>query len=367
MHLLLFFTRNVSLSAWDNAGILEREVALYRGLQAAGIRVSFVSYGDSSEMRFADRLGGLEILCNRWGLPLDAYARFIPILHWRHLRRAAIYKTNQIEGSRLAIFCRRLFQKKLIVRGGFLWSRFARAKHGRASAQAELAREREASVFESADAIVLTTETMKEEVVERYRVSPDKIAVIPNYVNTGLFQPPHNGRSPGRRIVCVGRLDEQKNLQALIEAAAGIDVEVVLIGDGPQRKSLGVQAYVRQVPVYFAGRIPNTELPEHLGKCSVYVQPSFYEGHPKALLEAMACGLPVIGADVTGIREVLTHRENGYLCGTSPGELRAAVEVVLADGTLRERMARQAREFVSANFSLDRVLELELDLINRVA
>jgi glycosyltransferase involved in cell wall biosynthesis len=81
----------------------------------------------------------------------------------------------------------------------------------------------------------------------------------------------------------------------------------------------------------------------------------------------MACGLPVIGTDVPGIRELIRHRETGYLCGTSPQEIRAAIQDVLDDMDLRTRMGCNAREFVVENFALEQVVEMELALLEEVS
>ena len=98
----------------------------------------------------------------------------------------------------------------------------------------------------------------------------------------------------------------------------------------------------------------------------MFILPSLYEGHPKALLEAMACSRPVIGTDVIGIRELIRHRETGYLCGTSPEEIRAAIQDVLSDADLRNHMGHNAQEFVLEHFALERVVEMELALLSEV-
>ena len=66
MDLTLYFTRGVSLRTWEQAGMLAREVALYRRLAEKGAGVRFVTYGGCGE---AARVSGIEVLCNRWGLP----------------------------------------------------------------------------------------------------------------------------------------------------------------------------------------------------------------------------------------------------------------------------------------------------------
>ena len=61
MRLVLFFTHGVSLKTWEDVGMLEREVALYRWMQGHGVQVTFVTYGYASDMSYADRLGGIRI------------------------------------------------------------------------------------------------------------------------------------------------------------------------------------------------------------------------------------------------------------------------------------------------------------------
>ena len=68
LRLVLFFTRGVSLRTWDQVGMFEREVAIYQRLQEHGVQMAFVTYGDASDLRYAGRIPGIRILCNRWGL-----------------------------------------------------------------------------------------------------------------------------------------------------------------------------------------------------------------------------------------------------------------------------------------------------------
>jgi glycosyltransferase involved in cell wall biosynthesis len=139
-------------------------------------------------------------------------------------------------------------------------------------------------------------------------------------------------------------------------------VELLVAGSGSLGEPLRGKAEANRLPVRFLGNVPHRQLPEILNSAALFVLPSYYEGHPKALLEAMACGLPVIGSDVPGIRELIRHGETGYLCGTSPEEIRAAIQDVLNAPDLRARMGRNARESVVDQFSLERVLEMELAL-----
>jgi glycosyltransferase involved in cell wall biosynthesis len=366
--LVLFFTRDISLKTWDEIGMFEREVALYRRLQEYGVQVSFVTYGDASDLAYADRLPGIHILCNRWGLSPERYEQLLPLLHWRHLLAARVYKTNQTEGAGVALLAKRLFRKKMIARCGYMWSLFfLNYKTAGTFYDAESLIRREREAFIRSDRVVVTTALMKEYAVEHYGLPSAKVWVIPNYVLTDLFKPSGESRPSDRRVIYVGRLSQEKNLLGLLQAIRGLDIELTMIGNGPQRQQLAERATSHGISVRFLGNQPHCELPKFLNQADLFVLPSYSEGHPKALLEAMACGLPVVGADVPGIRELIGHRQTGFLCDPSPDEIQAAILEVLGDERLKTKMGRLAREFVVENFSIDKILKLELNLLCSLA
>ncbi len=363
--LALFFTRGMSLHRWENLGMFDREVALYQRLQERGVEVVFVTHGDNRDLTFAERLTGIRILCNRWGLPGRVYRPLLTWLHRRALREADVFKTNQTLGADLALRAARRWHRPLIARCGYMLSEFLAREHGEGSAEATRARALEAEVFGAADRVVVTTEEMRRDLGERLPAVCEKTEVIPNHVDTDLFRPADGPPSGVPRLCFVGRLVPQKNLGALIEAVRGLEVEVDLIGTGPLHESLEAQA--RDNPrVHFLGPIAHGQLPDHLRRSTLFVLPSLYEGHPKTLIEAMACGLPVLGTDVSGIRNVVRHGETGHLCQTDAASLCAEIETLLADSALRSRLGRSARDFAVAHFSLEKIAERELALLRDV-
>ena len=362
MDLTLFFTWGVSLGAWDDAGMLEREVAVYGKLVGKGAAVSFVTYGAGGETGHAGAIPDIRVLSNRWRLPLKLYARLIPWLHAQDLRRTDVVKSNQVAGAEIALAAARRFGKKFIARCGYLPSEFAMHAHGEGSKEVTKARTLERRVFTAADLVVVTTEAMRRTVIDDYGLDGKLVRVIPNYVDTDLFRPAQEPPA-GKRICFIGRLAEQKNPFALVKALEGLDVELVIIGDGHLRRPLEDEARRRGVAATFLGNLPHAELAGILNGSLMFVLPSHYEGHPKALLEAMSCGLPVIGADVPGIREVVSHMDNGYLCDGTPESIRRAVTTLLGDPALCGRLGNEARKFVVENCSLDRIVKEELVLI----
>lgn len=367
MEIALFFTQGVALTDWAAQGIVRREVAVYQTLMEFGVKVSVVTYGGREDLRLQAEMGGIQVLCNRWHLPMRIYQRLIPLLHWRHLAGTDLVKTNQFKGGDIALRSSRLLTKPLVARGGYIWSQFAERDGGRQTLEFRRARETEKALCTEATCVVVTTEQMREYLVEEYGVPPKKVRVIPNYVATDLFCPDARQREVPGRVLYVGRLAPQKNVRSLIEALNGLKVEFVVIGDGPERVSLQELAREIGLKAVFLGNVEHSDLPRHLCAAQVVVLPSLYEGHPKTLLEAMACGCAVIATDVVGVRELVTHRESGYVCAPTVSEIRSSVEVLLSDAALRDRLGKAAREFVAKRFALDVVARRERRLLEEVA
>lgn len=364
IHLVLFFTRNTSLRTWEETGTFDREVALYQRLQEKGIQVTFVTSGDAGDLQFTDRIPSIRIICNRWGLPRQYYERLLTSVAPMFWHRNTVIKSNQLKGAEIALKAAERFGFSFIARCGYLHSGIMAHQHGTDSPELLKAQALEKKVFSGANHVVVTTPAIRQTIIQNYQIKEEVITVIPNYVDTKTFRPTPSSPKAKTRICFVGRLSEEKNLIALFNAIRNLNVELFIIGNGVLKEQLKQKAKDDHLSVRFLGTISNNELPHVLHTVNLFILPSLYEGHPKVLLEAMACGLPVIGADVTGIRELISHKENGYLCGTSPEKIRTAIQAVLEDEGLRTKMGRNARAFIQKNFSLERIAEMELTLLN---
>lgn len=362
MNLALFFTQGVSLKTWSTVGMLDRELALYRKLQQRGVNIQFITYGNKEDLTFAHAIPDLEINANVEGLGLAAYERKLlsqPL-------QATVVKSNQMAGADIAMDVARKSNAKFIARCGYLLAEFQERRYGERSREAKQARRLEEKVFRGADWITVTTAKMAESILDRYRISPEKIGVIPNYVETDRFHPRPTEPRTKMRVGFVGRLDTQKNLHNLITAVVDMDIEIWLIGYGPLKEELERFAEGTKAEFKFLGNVPNHELPQLLNQCNIFVMPSLYEGHPKALLEGMACGLPVLGTRVPGIREIIADGENGLLSETTAVSIREGLQRLVDDAELRQRLGIAARDYVQAHFALDRVVDLEIGLLQRL-
>jgi len=367
MRLVVFFSRGMSLDGWRRAGILDREMALYRALLPHLEHLAFVTYGDTDDSKLLGQGSGIEILPNRWGLPPNLYSVLAPFLHRRTLARATVFKTNQTNGAWCAVVAKRLFLKRLVVRCGFLWSDFM-VRLTTSRWRRMLAECLECAIFRAGDALIVAGHADRTKIIQRYDIDAGRIHVVPNYVDTSLFRLMPEVPRESRLVITVGRLEEQKNTASLIEAVKELPgVKLRIVGDGSLRADLEERVRKYNLDVEFLGAIPHKALPRLLNEAELFILPSHYEGNPKALFEAMACGLPVIGTHVPGIQEALIHEETGFLCGTTPSDIRAALHEMFERSELRERVSCRALAYAQERFSLTRIAQRELAVLTTLS
>jgi len=365
----LFFTAGTGLVDWDRGGNLERELAVYRKLAGNFGPVNLVSYGGKGDREYDGRLPEFKVCPSVWRRRQGLTALEVAIRHCSILARSDFFKTNQMRGAQIPVWLKRLFGKPLIVRCGFLHGYFTEKQttDPRLVAQAH---ELEKRAFHAADLIFLTSAWQRTYVMERYGLDSELVSVVPNYVQTGHFRTLPEVQKK-YDLVFVGRGGEQKNLAELLKALhllkqSGREVRVLLAGSCNRNEQLVKMVEKYTLAVDFAGQVATARLPEVLNSARAFILPSHYEGHPKALLEAMSCALPCIGADVDGIGQEISHGQDGYLCQTDAESIAEAISTVLGDSELSARIAVGARATVESKFSLEQVVEIESSQIRRL-
>jgi len=365
-NIILFFSYGVSLSVWEKLGIIDRELDIAKRLKQNLKSLNFITYDVDKDVKYTDLLDGIKILSNKYRLPKLLYSFLIPLLHFKVLSKSDIYKVNQLSGSLPAIISKLIYRKKLIVRCGFQLSLFFSLQKEK-QIKIWMAKILEIFAYNMADLIIVTTENDKSYIIKSYKIKKDKIVVIPNGINTEVFRKDHTIKKERGRIIFVGRLIKQKNLFSLIEALRDIDdVSLCIIGQGYLKPSLCKLIDKYNLRVEIKDFVNNYSLPKELNRSEIFILPSYFEGNPKVLLEAMACSLPVISADVTGNRSIIKHRENGILCGVSAGEIKSAIVDLLKNRKLMEITGKKAREHVIINFDLKKSIEKELIYLDSI-
>jgi glycosyltransferase involved in cell wall biosynthesis len=168
---------------------------------------------------------------------------------------------------------------------------------------------------------------------------------IPLFLDVSAFFPEYE---PGGYVLYFGRLVEEKGLDVLLAALGGTDVQLKIVGDGPEKEKLKIEREKLKVNVEFIGHKTGEELHNLIRKSKFVVLPSVWcENYPVSLLEAGALGKAVVGTRLGGIPEIVRDGENGFLVEpNSANDLREKIQRLIGDKDLCERMGRRAREMV---------------------
>lgn len=299
-------------------------------------------------------------------------------LLWHLWRRRGEYDILHVHGlnyhAAVAVLAARWFRRKTVVK---------LANSGQASdihkmrigQQLPLSRFLLPLALQS-DRFVATNREIVQELIAA-GVPADRITQLPNGVETDSISAKANyDLHDTVRLIFVGRLHQQKGLdvlftafQQLLKKRPHLNLQLQLLGDGPLREDLLAQAQQLGIAsqVEFVGM--TEQVFDYLQQADIFILPSRSEGQSNALLEAMACGLPVIVSDIPANLEVIENEKNGLRFGAgNPDALANTVTLVLDSAELRERLGRAARQTIEIHYSLDstadRYISLYEDLLS---
>lgn len=200
----------------------------------------------------------------------------------------------------------------------------------------------------------------------KYRIAlPNKITVIHNGVEIQSQEKDKLRGTREIRIIFIGRLTEPKDPLSLIKAfndlSSGLksQANVFIIGDGPKRGEL--EKFIKEnrleEKVKLLGDMSREKVFGALRKSDIFVLVSNWEGFPRSILEAMSAGLAIIASDVGGVKEAITEDCGILIKRRDQGGLKMALQELLNNPAIIQKMGKKARERVRENFFLDKMLE----------
>ncbi len=212
----------------------------------------------------------------------------------------------------------------------------------------------EGTCLRLADAVISSSKCSADWCARHYGVKRDHIPVLHTGVDTQLFAPRSTPKARRPTIIFAGKLARNKGVELLVEAACRLggefpELHLRLLGRGEPKmvEELKRAAQNSGYPglLDLPGFVNRNQLPEEFSRAHVFAAPSQYEGGPGFVyLEAMACGLPVIACEGSGVAEIVRHGENGLLVPPHDVEaLTAALRSLLRNAEQRQAMGEFAR------------------------
>jgi L-malate glycosyltransferase len=236
----------------------------------------------------------------------------------------------------------------------------------------------------STSAFIAVSDTVRDSLLERLALPPERVPVIPNWIDTSRFQPFERDKARAMfqikanlSVACIGQLTPEKGQEEFIRAAGQIcrtrsDVEFLIAGEEKSES----QSFTRRLQliaetmgiadrIRFMGFVQY--VPELLAAVDVVVVPSWDEGFSLVTIEAMAARRAVLASNVGGIKGIIQENVNGLLFPPHDANgMAEKMKFLLADAPLRDRLAGQGQREVYAKFSRDKVID-QIEALYRMA
>ncbi len=197
--------------------------------------------------------------------------------------------------------------------------------------------------------------------------SEKRTAVIPNGVDLDVYKPAEKNEHTGINIGMQSRLSETKDHATLIDAFARVlqsmtdsTAKLYIAGDGVYKSALEKQVKDLHIghAVEFTGMLEETDLPQFINSLDIYVHATLGETMSTAIMQVMACRMPIIASDVLGVNNMIKHNENGLLVPAKNAErLSTAILQLIKDARLATELADNAFTFATENYSNKKMLQ----------
>lgn len=363
MRIILIFTYGISLKTWHDTGIYEREMLFYQKLEEKyNISFTFLTYGDSSDENYFQGFSNSKVL------PVYAFTKksrfkkinliksfFIPFIFSKNLNESDLIKTNQLDGAWVGIILKKILKIPLIVRTGYNIYEFKQLE-GKKIYKKLFYKYLTKLALMYSDLFTTTSNTDKKN-ISKLNKGTTNIEVIPNWIYE-VYEVPAEQRYQ-RKILAVGRLEEQKNYKGLIKSFQGLNIEIDIVGEGSQKSELEELAQKTEVSVNFLGTFNFFELNKLYKKYKVFLSTSNFEGNPKVILEALASGCVVIAKNTPNLRDVIENKNTGFLYDNLKDISKLVDDILLNDNLFSEFSIRGLSK-AKDKYHLSLILEKEV-------
>lgn len=346
MNIGLFLSKGAGLGLWNNIGTLQRELSYYKNLAEDGNIVHIFSYKKDFKGEIHSNIivhiVPLQFIPDRLvflrQITIPLYFLLIGI-------KLDYIITNQAHsGGLIAAIASKIWGCKLLARCGYVYGKQKEIAKTN-SLKATLRSFYEKCTFRLSTWCLIPTEDLCDWVTINYNITKSKIILFPNFVDLDLFKKYDTKRDID--ILYVGRLEPVKRLNLILQASVNKKFKILFIGAGSLEDELLSFANNNNIDLNIIRKVENTELPKYYCRSKVFTLVSTWEGHPKSLIEAMACGCLPIGSNVPGINNIIRQSE---LLINNHFDLESRLSDVLNNYDKYSDQKLALLEFVTANY-----------------
>jgi len=365
MNVLVFLTFGVSFKNWKDSGIINRELEIYKKLKSNhNVNFTFISYGNVEDINLVKDFDVIPYYKYNKYLKSRILTFFQSIIFSLKLSKLTssidLIKTNQLLGSWMAIIVKILIKKPLIIRTGYDIYKFSIYEKKNILKRlfyfllTQLA-------LSSSNKYIVTSTSDKSFLSQKYYFSADKVVVLPNWVDRNFNKKIRDMKSRyEKKILTVGRLEEQKNLDKLVKLFSKSEIEIDVIGSGSKKNELEELAKKYNTKLNLIGNVNHENLSNIYENYRIFISTSLYEGNPKATLEAMGSGCLVIVSDIENNIEIINDKEDGLIHNYS--NLLELVKEFINNTNELDTFYNKAIKRIQEHNSLNIIIEKEFNL-----
>lgn len=380
----LVFTVGVSLEQWNRQGLLSREKQIYEEYleKRKFDKIIWFTYGKNDrELRNKlVREGKLHAQIEVVSIPKffigkyknQMYSYLLPYLHRQECEQLDVIKSNQMGGAWTAEKIHQMYGIPFILRTGYTYtSNFLQTLQSEKNIKQKIKiryllfkyRHIENKMYHRCNVATVSSFHDKRYICETYGIDEEKVINVGNYIDCAQFRSVDINEKEDR-FIFVGRISKEKNLFNIIKGLSKAGVGIDIYGEGDLEEEVARFIKKNDFDAKLMGVVENNKLPYVLNQYKYYILASEHEGMPKALLEAMACGLVCIGTDVDGINEVIENEKNGFLARSVDYlDIYKVVEKMKACCYIEE-IRNNAQKYIKTHFSVEKVVESEWNILS---
>ena len=358
MKIAFFFSYKNSIESWKKAGILERELEIFDILNKKyGFHYTFVTYGTQNDSKIVDR-SYIDIV------PLKTSKKEIKLLNSllfpfklkNTLRNVDLIQQNQLPGVWVSIITSFLIKKPLFIRTGYDYLLFSKNQNKNKLKVFVIKQITKYSLKFSSLYTVTSNEDYKF-LTKNFQFNNQKLKIRQNWVIS--TKNPYQKEFLQSKILCVGRLAEQKNYEYLLNSFKNIrKISIDIVGTGEKLEVLQKLSRENNISVNFLGKMENSELKKLYSKYEIFISTSTYEGNPKNILEAMGAGCIVIASDIPNHKEIIEDKINGILFNLEKDNLSEIYFNIAKNEELKASIKQNSLEYITKNNNIELIAEL---------